>query len=138
MSALILQSSEIEQSDTLASCQMPIACERREPTVYSLTPFTQLDYPDEMACIVWLAGCNMRCPYCYNPEIIFGNNNKPWSEIKSFLEKRQGLLDAVVFSGGECTLHPDLELFCADAKALGYKVKIDSNGSSPKDYQGAC
>ena len=100
--------------------------------VYSLTPFTQLDYPGHMACIVWLAGCNMRCSYCYNPEIIYGKGEKPWHEIKDFLKKRQGMLDAVVFSGGECTLHPDLEFFCREAKALGYKVKIDTNGSHPK------
>lgn len=113
----------------LAESRIPLADTR---TVYSLTPFTQLDYPDHMACIVWLAGCNMRCSYCYNPEIIYGQGEKDWSEVKSFLKKRQGLLDAVVFSGGECTLHPHLEFFCQESKKLGYKVKIDTNGSQPE------
>lgn len=101
-------------------------------TVYSLTPFTQLDYPGHMACIVWLAGCNMRCAYCYNPEIIYGKGEKPWAEISSFLKKRQGMLDAVVFSGGEATLHPHLKSYCREAKRLGYKVKVDTNGSQPE------
>ena len=69
-------------------------------SVSNITPFTLLDYPDKTACILWYAGCNMRCLYCYNPEVVFGKGKFSFPEMVSFLETRKGLLDAVVFSGG--------------------------------------
>ena len=68
--------------------------------IYNITPFTLLDYPDKSACIIWYVGCNMRCLYCYNPEIVLGKGTTTFSEAISFLKSRQGLLDAVIFSGG--------------------------------------
>lgn len=99
--------------------------------IYSITPFTLLDYPDHTACILWFAGCNMRCGYCYNPEIVDGKGKISYGDVLHFLEKRKNLLDAVVFSGGECTLHQDVLWLAHQIKELGMKVKIDTNGSRP-------
>ncbi|WP_187646883.1 anaerobic ribonucleoside-triphosphate reductase activating protein [Nitrosophilus labii] len=100
--------------------------------VYGLTTFTLLDFPDRPSCIIWLAGCNMRCPYCHNPDIVFGKNEKDFSEILKFLKKRRRVLEGAVISGGEPTLHKDLEKICKAVKDLGYKIKLDTNGSNPK------
>ncbi|HRN99211.1 MAG TPA: anaerobic ribonucleoside-triphosphate reductase activating protein [Flavobacterium sp.] len=100
--------------------------------LYNITPFTLLDFPDCTACILWFAGCNMRCQYCYNPEIVLGKGNFGYDRALNFLKKRRGLLDGVVLSGGECTLHKGLEDFAADVKLMGYRLKIDTNGSRPK------
>lgn len=70
---------------------------------HGLTPFTMLDFPDRVACIVWVAGCNMRCGYCHNPQIVLGQGSIGEEEILEFLTRRQGLLDGVVLSGGEAT-----------------------------------
>ncbi|HJR99561.1 MAG TPA: 4Fe-4S cluster-binding domain-containing protein, partial [Flavobacterium sp.] len=73
--------------------------------ISNITPFTLLDYPDKSSCILWYAGCNMRCLYCYNPEIVLGKGTISFSEVLLFLKTRIGLLNAVVFSGGECLIH---------------------------------
>lgn len=99
--------------------------------VYSLTPFTLLDYPDKTACIIWFAGCNMRCLYCYNPDIVLGKGKLDFESVLRFLKSRVGLLDGVVFSGGECTIHKNIIPFIREIKALGFKVKVDTNGSKP-------
>lgn len=100
--------------------------------IHSFTPFTLLDYPDKSACILWFAGCNMKCDYCYNPEIVFGKGAFYFSEIISFLKSRSNLLDAVVFSGGECLIHKDIISFIKLVKSLGFLIKVDTNGSQPK------
>lgn len=100
-------------------------------SIYSITPFTLLDYPDHTACILWFAGCNMRCGYCYNPEIVTGKGKVSFEEVLAFLKKRKNLLDGVVLSGGECTMHQDLPWYASEVKRLGMKIKIDSNGSRP-------
>ncbi len=92
-----------------------------------------LDYPGLVACTVFTKGCNFRCPFCHNaplvaisaPEVITEE------EILSYLKKRQGILDGIAVTGGEPLLHPDLEGFLEKVKALGYKVKLDTNGSKP-------
>lgn len=100
--------------------------------ICNITPFTLLDYPNKSACILWYAGCNMRCLYCYNPEIVLGKGAITFSETISFLKKRKGLLDAVVFSGGECLIHKNIVEQIKEVKALGFLVKIDTNGSNSK------
>ncbi|WP_239452942.1 anaerobic ribonucleoside-triphosphate reductase activating protein [Flavobacterium tistrianum] len=100
--------------------------------IFSLTPFTLLDYPHKTACIVWFAGCNMRCLYCYNPDIVLGKGKIDFDSVLSFLKTRKGLLDGVVLSGGECTLHKNIIDFIKEIKTMGFSVKIDTNGSSPK------
>ncbi|UCS93320.1 anaerobic ribonucleoside-triphosphate reductase activating protein [Echinicola marina] len=100
--------------------------------IYNITPFTLLDYPDKTACIIWFAGCNMRCGYCYNPEIVRGKGKLNINQALEFIYSRRKLLDGIVFSGGECTLHPELYPLIKTCKKLGFKVKLDTNGSLPK------
>jgi pyruvate formate lyase activating enzyme len=100
--------------------------------IYSITPFTLLDYPHQSACILWFAGCNMRCLYCYNPEIVFGKGSISFEKALQFLKSRIQLLDAVVFSGGECLLHKKAVSFITEVKKMGFLIKIDTNGSQPE------
>lgn len=101
--------------------------------IYDLTPFTMLDFPDRTAAIVWFAGCNMRCAYCHNPQIVKGKSGRKSAEdIMRFLEKRRGLLDGVVLSGGEATLYKDIIIFARSVKEMGYAIKLDTNGTRPK------
>ncbi|MEA2019126.1 MAG: anaerobic ribonucleoside-triphosphate reductase activating protein [Campylobacterota bacterium] len=96
--------------------------------VYDLTPFSHLDFQDHLSCIVWLSGCNMRCSYCYNKDIVFAKNGKmTFANVLKFLDTRKNLLDAVVLSGGEATNH-NLISFCKEVKNKGFKVKLDTNG----------
>lgn len=104
----------------------------RRKLIYSITPFSLLDYPDKTACIIWFAGCNMRCTYCYNPEIVTGKGKYSFDDVKKFLLSRQHLLDAVVMSGGECLLSDGIIDIITEIKSLGYLVKIDTNGSRPE------
>ncbi|MFA5593388.1 MAG: anaerobic ribonucleoside-triphosphate reductase activating protein [Micavibrio sp.] len=99
--------------------------------IYSVTPFTMLDFPGRTACIVWFTGCNMRCPYCHNPQIVKGKGRGDIGEVMAFLKKRQGLLDGVVLSGGEASVYPGLPGFIRTLKQLGYAIKLDTNGLRP-------
>ena len=99
--------------------------------LYDITPFTLLDFPDTPAAIFWFAGCNLRCVYCYNPDIVFGTAHIDEEEALTFLRRRQGLLEGVVLSGGECTTYHHLLSFCSSIKSLGYKIKLDTNGMRP-------
>lgn len=99
--------------------------------LYDITPFTLLDFPDTPAAIFWFAGCNLRCVYCYNPDIVFGTAHIDEEEALAFLRRRQGLLEGVVLSGGECTTYPHLLAFCRSIKTLGYKIKLDTNSMRP-------
>jgi len=103
--------------------------------LYDITPFTALDYPDHLATIFWFAKCNMRCVYCYNKDIVFGEGVKSEDEALSFLQSRIGLLEAVVLSGGEATLYRDLVAFCKKIKQLKFKIKLDTNGLNPEIVQ---
>ncbi|MBI9009622.1 MAG: anaerobic ribonucleoside-triphosphate reductase activating protein [Tenericutes bacterium] len=98
-----------------------------------ITKSSLLDYPGKIAIVLYTPGCNYNCYYCHNREIIenideFISN----TEIMELLKKRVGLIDAVVVSGGEPTLHYDLIPFLKMVKAMGYLTKLDSNGSSPE------
>ena len=98
--------------------------------VYDITKFTHVDYPNHLACIVWFAGCNMRCDYCYNKEIVFAKGgNYSLHDIITFLKSRTGMLDGVVLSGGEATNH-DLVPLCKEIKKLGFNIKLDTNGTN--------
>lgn len=106
--------------------------EEKGTGIYNITKFTMLDYQGKMACIIWFTGCNMQCLYCHNPQIATAKGKYSLNEIKSFLKSRVGKLEAVVFSGGEATLFkklPDLARYCHE---LGFKVKLDTNGTNPK------
>lgn len=99
--------------------------------LYNITPFTLLDYPEKIACILWFAGCNMRCSYCYNPDIVLGKGHISYSDVLIFLDSRKHLLDGVVLSGGECTLHKGILPLIEQIRSMGLLVKIDTNGSNP-------
>lgn len=106
--------------------------------VGGLQKFSLIDYPGKIAAIVFTQGCNFRCPYCYNPELVDpARFSEPLDEkeIFSFLEKRRGRLDGVVITGGEPTLQPDLLEFIRLVRDLGYCVKLDTNGSNPEILQ---
>jgi len=103
--------------------------------LYDITPFTALDYPDHLAAIFWFAKCNMRCVYCYNKDIVFGEGKITEEEAIAFLQSRIGLLEAVVLSGGEATLYKDLVAFCKKIKQLKFKIKLDTNGLNPEMIQ---
>ena len=101
--------------------------------ISGLQKMTLLDYPGKVACTVFLQGCNFRCPFCHNSDLL-PNGGQPFMETEdllAFLKKRVGLLDAVCVSGGEPTLWPGLPELRAQIKALGYCVKLDTNGSRP-------
>ncbi|MBL7935626.1 MAG: anaerobic ribonucleoside-triphosphate reductase activating protein, partial [Bacteroidia bacterium] len=99
--------------------------------IYSITPFTLLDYPLKTACILWFAGCNMRCLYCYNPDIVLGKGKLSFQEALKFLKTRINLLDGVVLSGGECTLHKNIINLIIEIKKMGLLIKVDTNGTNP-------
>lgn len=107
--------------------------------IAGLQKSTLLDYPGKIAAIVFTQGCNFRCGYCHNPELLsIDNNKKPFiseDEFFAFLEKRKGKLDGVVITGGEPCLQNDLENFIIKIKNLGFLVKLDTNGSFPDKLQ---
>ncbi|MCP3953249.1 MAG: anaerobic ribonucleoside-triphosphate reductase activating protein [Desulfobacterales bacterium] len=94
-----------------------------------------IDYPGKVSCVLFLSGCNFACPYCHNPDLARGTP-LPASRLRletayEFLEKRRGMLDGVVLSGGEPTLEHRLIEICTRIKAFDYSVKLDTNGSRP-------
>ncbi len=94
-----------------------------------------IEYPGEISAVVFTRGCNFRCPYCYNPELVFPRLYPPpipEEEIISFMEKRKGLLGALVITGGEPALQEDLPEFIGKIKRMGFRVKLDTNGSFPE------
>ena len=97
-----------------------------------------IDYPGRVACTLFTFGCNFRCPYCHNPELVVddGTPPVPEGEVLRFLEERKGFLDGVCITGGEPTLHNDLPDFIRRVKGLGYSVKLDTNGTNPEMLKG--
>jgi pyruvate formate lyase activating enzyme len=102
--------------------------------IKGLQKLTLLDYPGKMACTVFTAGCNFRCPFCHNASLVTSIDDERISEedFFSFLEKRQGIIDGVCITGGEPTLQPDLKAFLKRIKDMGYSVKLDTNGYRPE------
>ena len=101
--------------------------------ISGLQKMTLLDYPGKVACTVFLQGCNFRCPFCHNSDLLGNEGPEPISEetLFAFLKKRVGLLDAVCITGGEPTLQKDLPQLLRKIKELGYLVKLDTNGNRP-------
>jgi len=97
-----------------------------------LQKLTLLDYPGRMACTLFTGGCNFRCPFCHNGGLVTAPETL-WTEaqILEYLASRKGLLDGVCVTGGEPLLHPSLGEFLGKVKALGFSVKLDTNGSFP-------
>lgn len=102
--------------------------------IKGLQKLTLIDYPDKVACTIFTFGCNFRCGFCHNPELIVddGRPDLKREDIIKFLEEREGLLDAVCMTGGEPTINKDLPDFISKIKSMGFLVKLDTNGSNPK------
>ena len=98
------------------------------------TPFTTTDYPGRLAAVVFCQGCPWRCAYCHNPHLLpaDGPESHAWGDILAFLQTRRGLLDAVVFSGGEPTLQSGLADAMREVKALGFAIGLHSGGMYPR------
>jgi len=102
--------------------------------ISSLQKTSLIEYPGKLSCIVFTQGCNFRCPYCHNPELVLPEKFLPLmekEEIFSFLEKRKVYLDAVVITGGEPCIHGGLADFAREVKRAGYLVKLETNGAFP-------
>lgn len=103
--------------------------------VYDLTRFTTTDYVGHISCIIWFVSCNFRCLYCYNDNIVYTKEGKyTQNNILDFLKTRVGLLDSVVLSGGEATVHNVIPI-CKEIKKLGFKIKLDTNATNLKQIK---
>ena len=104
--------------------------------VTGIQKLTLLDYPGVVACTVFTAGCNFRCPFCHNAMLVLPEQIDDEcltdDEVFGFLKKRRGVLDGVAVTGGEPLLHADMPEFLARVKELGYKIRLDTNGSNPE------
>ena len=101
--------------------------------IHGIQKMTLLDYPEKVACTIFTARCNFRCPFCHNASLVTHVDAAAAiseEEVFSFLAKRQGILDGVCITGGEPLLQPDIEEFIRKVKELGYQVKLDTNGSN--------
>ncbi|MFH1536504.1 MAG: anaerobic ribonucleoside-triphosphate reductase activating protein [Patescibacteria group bacterium] len=103
--------------------------------ISGLQKTTLIDYPEKIAAVIFTRGCNFKCPFCHNPELV--NPEKFFPEIKEqeildFLEKRKKVLDAVVITGGEPLIYNDIEDFIIKVRSLGYLIKLDTNGTNPE------
>jgi len=106
--------------------------------ISGMQKLTLLDYPSKTACLLFTQGCNFRCPFCHNSELLDNCNKNELvneDEIFKYLKKRQGILDGVCISGGEPLLQKDIEEFIQKIKDMGFQVKLDTNGSNPKALQ---
>ena len=95
---------------------------------------TLLDFPGHVACTIFTGGCNFRCPFCHNASLVVGEASEKYEEdeILAYLKKRKGILDGVAISGGEPLLQKDIIQFMKKVKDLGFKIKLDTNGSFPE------
>ncbi len=103
-------------------------------TVSGLQKLTLLDYPGRVACTVFTGGCDFRCPFCHNASLVLPEqlaHDSSADEVLAFLKKRTGILDGVAVTGGEPLLHPDIADFLREIRAMGYQIKLDTNGSFP-------
>ena len=101
---------------------------------YGMQKMTLLDYPGYVACTLFTGGCNFRCPFCHNALLVLDldeNYTIPEEEVLAFLKKRQGLLDGVCVTGGEPLINKDIGDFLSKVKELGFKIKLDTNGTNP-------
>ncbi len=101
--------------------------------IHGLQKMTLLDYPGKVACTVFFGGCDMRCPFCHNAELLDGSAPPVMDEdtLLGFLKTRKGLLDGVAITGGEPLLQPDLSGFMGKIRELGFPIKLDTNGTHP-------
>jgi len=107
--------------------------------ISGLLKFSMIDFPGSISAIVFTQGCNVRCAYCHNPELIPPAQNEEYAvseeDVIEYLERRKNSLDGVVITGGEPTLQKDLDKFAQKVKDMGYMVKLDTNGTNPDMIQ---
>lgn len=98
--------------------------------VGGMVPLTTLDYPGQLACVLFCQGCAWRCRYCHNPQLIppRGSEEVDWCRVLAFLQRRQDLLDAVVFSGGEPTLQDGLAPAMEEVRQMGFRIGLHKIG----------
>lgn len=109
--------------------------------IFGFNKTTLLDFPEHVACTVFTGGCNFRCPFCQNGDLVLHGGSLPVldeEEVFGVLRKRKGILTGVCVTGGEPTLQRDLDVFLSRVKELGYLVKLDSNGYRPEVLQSLC
>ena len=101
--------------------------------IQGLNKVTLLDYPGRVACTVFTGGCDLRCPFCHNSQLVLHPTFSPIDEEEVFalLRRRRGIIDGVAITGGEPLLQPDIEAFISRVRELGYSVKLDTNGTHP-------
>lgn len=103
--------------------------------IHGFNKSTLLDYPKHLAATIFLGNCNMRCPFCHNASLVLrpqSQPNIPKDEVLGYLKKRKNILEGVCITGGEPTLHIELPTFISQIKELGFKVKLDTNGTNPR------
>lgn len=101
--------------------------------VAGIIPFTTVDFPNHLSAVVFLKGCPLRCPFCYNPDLqTSGEGDISWTEVENFLQKRRALLNGVVFSGGEPLMQKQLHKALTCARDLGYKAALHTAGTYPE------
>lgn len=104
--------------------------------ISGIQKLTLLDFPGKVACTIFTPGCNLRCPFCHNASLVFSCVDEIGEEsVLSFLKKRVGVLDGICVTGGEPLLQKDIAAFLRKVKALGYLVKLDTNGTFPDRLQ---
>ena len=102
--------------------------------IAGMQKLTLLDFPGVVACVIFTSSCNFRCPFCHNASLVNCRDEEKLeeSEILKFLEQRKGILEGVVITGGEPLINLDIAPFLREIKKIGYKIKIDTNGTNPK------
>lgn len=127
--------SHFDPSSVLSTAELQIPAE--ELKIAGITPFTSIDYPGYLSAVIFVQGCPCRCCYCQNawmqPRTVeLPTSRNTWADVVALLEKRKGLLDAVVFSGGEPTMDPALPHAIAWVKEQGYKIGLHTSGTYPR------
>lgn len=122
--------------DTLPTVptQEALASDDKVIKVGGITAFTATDYPGCLAAVLFVQGCPWRCGYCHNPHLQTRTGDSPmdWSAVMALLKRRVGLIDAVVFSGGEPTMDPGLQAAMREVKTLGFRIGLHTAGCYPR------
>lgn len=103
--------------------------------IKGLVKLSLIDFPGRLSAVIFTAGCNFRCPFCHNRDLVLNNPNLPEISLEyvfSYLKEKVGMIDGVCVTGGEPTLNTDLPEFLKTVRSLGYEVKLDTNGTNPR------
>ena len=111
--------------------------ETNKVNIEGINKLTLLDYPGVVACTVFTGGCDFRCPFCHNSQLVLRplDSRIPEEEILAFLRKRRGLLEGVAITGGEPLIQKDIAAFLSKVKDMGYRIKLDTNGNHPEELR---